>query len=345
MHVEKDGPVVWPDQYWEKTEYYHWHRFGSVHRRDDGTFQMWYTSNDTGYNDFLLCYAESDDGIGWEKPELGLVEYRGGASNNIVLAGDFWTGKSVWYNPISDTYQCVSVRQDGSEEPEAHHTLIRQARNSWMEILESDDGIHWDETSAETLADTLLDCHHTPLYFNEDGTGAFVARGPWEDRVSEADLNRRLYRWDYDGSEFRNPRHVLDAPGWPDQQLYTMTAVEIDDRFYGFASILNVPVDRSTTDQAEDDDFNAVDCYLAVSDDGDEWRWASDDPVIPRGPTGQWDSGQIYPLLSPVVVDDEVWVYYVGAHSKHGHLSQGEPLVTNVGLARLSVDELLEEYA
>ena len=33
------------------------------------------------------CYAESTDGIHWEKPELGLVEFRGNKNNNIIFSG------------------------------------------------------------------------------------------------------------------------------------------------------------------------------------------------------------------------------------------------------------------
>lgn len=32
-----------------------------------------------------LCYAESDDGIHWRKPNLGLIEFKGSTANNIVL--------------------------------------------------------------------------------------------------------------------------------------------------------------------------------------------------------------------------------------------------------------------
>ena len=32
-----------------------------------------------------LCYAESDDGIHWRKPELGLFEFGGSKANNIVV--------------------------------------------------------------------------------------------------------------------------------------------------------------------------------------------------------------------------------------------------------------------
>jgi hypothetical protein len=34
---------------------------------------------------WVLCYAESDDGIRWQRPELGLCEFDGSKKNNIVL--------------------------------------------------------------------------------------------------------------------------------------------------------------------------------------------------------------------------------------------------------------------
>ena len=32
----------------------------------------------------LMAYAESDDGITWRKPELGLSEFNGSKRNNLV---------------------------------------------------------------------------------------------------------------------------------------------------------------------------------------------------------------------------------------------------------------------
>ena len=34
---------------------------------------------------WFLCYAESDDGIHWRRPELGLFDFKGSKANNIVL--------------------------------------------------------------------------------------------------------------------------------------------------------------------------------------------------------------------------------------------------------------------
>ena len=35
----------------------------------------------------VTCYAESQDGIHWDKPELGLCEWCGSTANNINLTG------------------------------------------------------------------------------------------------------------------------------------------------------------------------------------------------------------------------------------------------------------------
>ncbi len=38
---------------------------------------------------WFLCYAESDDGIHWRRPELGIFDFRGSTANNIVLTPEF----------------------------------------------------------------------------------------------------------------------------------------------------------------------------------------------------------------------------------------------------------------
>ena len=34
-----------------------------------------------------MCYAESEDGIRWTKPSLGVVEFQGSTDNNIIWDG------------------------------------------------------------------------------------------------------------------------------------------------------------------------------------------------------------------------------------------------------------------
>src|SRR6185437_2900040 len=60
--------------------------------RDGNKFRMWYMASperlQPGERQKYwrpMCYAESEDGMHWNKPELGLVEFNGNRRNNICL--------------------------------------------------------------------------------------------------------------------------------------------------------------------------------------------------------------------------------------------------------------------
>ena len=65
------------DQPWEgNTCFYH------TVFRDGNFYRMYYRGAHSGsisgeFNHGVVCYAESGDGIHWNKPELGLVEFNG----------------------------------------------------------------------------------------------------------------------------------------------------------------------------------------------------------------------------------------------------------------------------
>jgi len=51
---------------------------------DNGLWRMWYAAITGSWYKALVGYAESDDGITWRKPKLGLSEYNGSVRNNLV---------------------------------------------------------------------------------------------------------------------------------------------------------------------------------------------------------------------------------------------------------------------
>ena len=54
---------------------------------DQGTWKMWYLAQFTSsWCERMVAYAESDDGISWRKPKLGLVEHAGSDQNNLIRA-------------------------------------------------------------------------------------------------------------------------------------------------------------------------------------------------------------------------------------------------------------------
>ena len=58
---------------------------------DQGKYRAWYRCDcempPKGERLPLIAYAESDDGITWEKPTLGSIEFEGSRENNLVWAG------------------------------------------------------------------------------------------------------------------------------------------------------------------------------------------------------------------------------------------------------------------
>ena len=82
--AERSGqPLLKADRPWESF-FIGWVQVMRV----DGKWRLWYLSATQTYkddSDGYLCYAESDDGVTWVKPDLGLVVFDGSRKNNILL--------------------------------------------------------------------------------------------------------------------------------------------------------------------------------------------------------------------------------------------------------------------
>ena len=98
-HPRLEGPAIRFDRPWEG-------RFcGYVTvLRDGDLYRMYYRGLPKAGGDGRpiesTCYAESDDGVNWRKPELGLFEVDGSTDNNVVLKG--FTPASHNFSPFVD---------------------------------------------------------------------------------------------------------------------------------------------------------------------------------------------------------------------------------------------------
>src|SRR5687768_4221373 len=74
--------VIFPDQPWEK----HIISFFLTVREEQGKLRRWYVYRDEwGEGSHAnVAYAESRDGIVWEKPKLEIYDYKGSRANNLV---------------------------------------------------------------------------------------------------------------------------------------------------------------------------------------------------------------------------------------------------------------------
>ena len=132
---------------------------------ENGKYRLWYEAWGRDYGveygadfDGRLCYAESNDGVHWTKPNLGLISYRGSKDNNIVIDGALmrqmgFHGHSIFIDPTGskeERYRCVFYGKLKSG-PDRSIGIIAFAY--------SQDGLHWHWG----LAPKLQNVRHTPI--------------------------------------------------------------------------------------------------------------------------------------------------------------------------------------
>ncbi len=103
-----------------------------------------------------VCYAFSRDGIHWEKPELGLVEFGGNEKNNILMRGQEMRG--MFRGPHG-----AGVFKDLRESDLARrYKMFFRAEK--MAVAFSPDGVHWDEPILCREIDAPGDTHNNAFW-------------------------------------------------------------------------------------------------------------------------------------------------------------------------------------
>jgi len=88
----------------------------------------------------FTCYAESSDGLKWERPELGIVEFQGSKKNNIILTG----AATHNFSPCKDT------RKDCPADSQ-YKGLGGGASTGGLLAYHSADGVHWSKMQEEPV--------------------------------------------------------------------------------------------------------------------------------------------------------------------------------------------------
>ena len=101
-----------------------------------------------------LCYAESGDGVHWEKPNLGLHEFQGSKANNIIFSS-----KVAARDQVRLGGPPVFRDQNPNATPDAQYKTFMISRSPLgMRPYKSADGIHWSPmTEGPTITDGAFD--------------------------------------------------------------------------------------------------------------------------------------------------------------------------------------------
>ena len=303
-------PVLRPEASWEGIQIT---LFGSVFRLGS-QWRMYYLT----YNrpePVLFCMATSNDGLQWERPNLGLVEYRGSKANNILWAparGESNDGPTICHDPedARTPFKMLYYGFGG-----------KRVRGEYVAF--SKDGIVWEHRAEPVLTNTGDRTNVMPL---RDRNGRYVAFLRHRDMMT-LDLARTVWRSEsVDFIHWTDPERILrpDLLDDANSELYGMAAFPYEDIYLGMLEHWY-------------DNPDVIEVQLAWSRDGRQWQRP---PVRQAfiGPKYPWNKGwNSCANTMPVRVGNQLWFYFGGRSAAHGR--ERPRSYGAVGLATVGVDQ------
>ena len=347
-----DNPVIAETKAWEVAIGY-----CTVYRDiKTGLHQCWYQSYSGNHaNDptrrVVVCYATSNDGVVWEKPNLGLFDYNGDHNTNIVLVGN--GGRSVNYGASV----LVDHRDSDTEKryKMAYWDFVNVAGRQvpGLCVAFSRDGIHWVKHSkAPLLQGAYGDPTQPPLSAGSQGEPpprpaiSDVIDLMWDSRRDSFVIYSKTWIDAPDGRRFWKRAIIRteskDFIHWSMPQLIIVPDDGDSGQIHGASVFYLHGVYLATLQRLDLGGFDRggtgnMPAELALSRDGINWNRSFQDemflPVTGDGET--FDAGCLWTSSTPIYLPEEIRFYY-GAYP--GWNSDLENDSTGIGLAILPRD-------
>jgi hypothetical protein len=319
-----------------------------VVREDDGKFRMWYQANVKnakgsalkGNYSISVAYAESKDGVHWEKPALDLFP----DAKEWNLARN-----TVIHHP--DAPQCGSGAPQILELPEKDRRGFRYVMLylgntnplNGIRIVGSQDGIHWDEKSDTLIAKLPSDTHNTIQYDAAHDEYVMFCRskhiyhaiGQTKDPLSSGESRRGMSR-------------MSNKELWTEWPIRPQTILMPDERDaeLGYNYFMAMPVHRHAGIW-----WGLLAPFLWNDKYASEIAWSRDgwnferlparQHLIEFGGEGAWDHSMIVCTPRWVEVGDEWWLYYAGFDGAH---NDAAARTGAIGLAKLRKEGFISQH-
>ena len=333
-----DNPVIRRDKPWEGSDL----RLSWVaYDQRLGKFRMRYSTGEfraggrnekgevvvLGENDALAaqrvtCEAFSADGIHWEKPELGLVDFNGSKANNIL--------------PASAVYGYLFEDEHDPDPARRYKAFVRrgsyEGRGMTFTLFHSADGYAWQSSAAAPVIDTgdRAGRWGPTEFLGWDPIRRTYAVHMENNFHMHSTLQRRsIGRAESpDLRQWSEPETIIavDELDYPDTEFYHLAATTQDGWYLGLLWIF------STTNTTHEPHF-------VFSRDGLRYDRTYREPVIRRGDNGDFDATSIY-AARPIIHGDRILCYYTGTNwrSPEQLLALGDRATAGIGLAVLPRD-------
>lgn len=313
--AERTGPVLETEHPWEEGGV----TFSTM-IRDGGIIRAWGGG-----------YFESTDGIRWNRPELGLVEFRENRRNNLlpVSPGSVFIDPAC---PSEERFKSV-FRKDAEAEAYAAYRH-RRPHDSQSLALDADpgrvhaiqgsvspDGIRWKvlpEPIVVEHSDTHIVAYYDErlakyvMYTRNYPMGVRTRKVPYDGFRDQWAVGRRSIGRS-ETADFRNfpiSQVVLEPTPdmMPSDMLYTncrTTVPGAPDHHLMFPAIWHTHTDTTSI-------------ALLSSHDGRLWNYIPGSPVLETAEFGKWDGGCIFAMPNLVELPDHRWVLcYSGYNLPH----------------------------
>lgn len=250
-----------------------------------------YMSKNPNRREEALLYATSKDGIHWEKPNLGLVEFEGSKKNNITCHG--LSGAGV-------------IKDLRDPNPERRYKAF-YCSNSGYKMRYSSDGLNWSkEVTLPGVGQS--DCHANMVWSPELQKYVGIVRH--YDPVPIVGHRKIARTESEDGVTWTPSETILEDS--PVNQLHDMTIFRDGGVFLGLVGCMKFRSDKSREGVQQS-------VELAWSPDSKTWhRISPGTPII--GPTPSICSKRTYGMMpydwgnsfaaQPIIRDDEILIYY-----------------------------------
>ena len=302
----KAGVVLAPDRPWEDfrlTSYFTVIQDGDLCRMYYSCFSkdQWHTPN-SWENHAFLCCAESKDGIHWDKPNYGIVEFEGSTDNNIIL-------RSV----VDGT-----VFIDPTASPENRYKLLHTVgpHAGGLRVSYSADGVHFTTPEAPVspwCPDSQQNAFWDPaleqyvVYLRGRPDMGVPVKNRLVVRAAMADIEMP---WE------AKPEIVFqtDARDRPEVDFYTNACVKYpwaDDAYFMFpAAYHHYPPEMGND--------GLLDSSIAASRDGILWVRPDRKPYVSMGEASEWDACFVMMGVGLVRQGKHLYQYYSGVDLSHG---------------------------
>jgi hypothetical protein len=338
------NPVIRPEEGWEPGGYVF---YGSViYDKEENLYKAWCQSVGgapalENVPELAGCgtfYFESDDGISWRKPELGIFNINGKSTHIAKVWNPNWVDGE---DPYQEVFGAFKDEQEPDPAKRYKLAFLYLKWNFWgpgthpnqpgqlraLGVAYSPDGIHWEAIEGPVAFNTADGATH---WFRDPATNRFVLFGRaahfdpgmlerYKEDERFADNQGRAVRrsesedfihWEPAEGEIVMSADAQDGPG---DEIYGMNVFPYHGVYIAFVQVLHNYADRLY-----------LDVQLGISRDSIHFERLSDrSAFIPVGGVGEWDRfNNSLSTNPPHLVGDDLRIYYAGRTYLHAGIIQ-----------------------